>query len=41
MNRNFSRAWIDYQETFDSVPNSWVEKSIENEVVKKNKILNY
>ena len=27
-NRNLSIAWIDYQKTFDSVPHSWVEKSI-------------
>jgi len=28
-NRNLSIAWIDYQKAFDSVPHSWVEKSIE------------
>jgi len=28
-NKNLSRAWIDYQKAFDSVPHSWVEKSIE------------
>ena len=28
-NKNLSIAWIDYQEAFDSVPHSWVEKSIE------------
>jgi len=27
-NRNLSRAWIDDQKAFDSVPHSWVEKSI-------------
>ena len=27
-NKNLSIAWIDYQKTFDSVPHSWVEKSI-------------
>ena len=26
--RNLSIAWIDYQKPFDSVPHSWVEKSI-------------
>ena len=34
-----SIAWIDYQKAFDSVPHSWVEKSIElvgvnNEIVR-------
>ena len=24
-NKNLSRAWIDYQKVFDSVPHSWVE----------------
>jgi len=28
-NRNLSVACIDYQKAFDSVPHSWVEKSIE------------
>ena len=28
-NKNLSIAWIDYQKGFDSVPHSWVEKSIE------------
>ena len=28
-NKNLSIAWIDYQIAFDSVPHSWVEKSIE------------
>jgi hypothetical protein len=27
--KNLSMAWIDYQKEFDSVPHSWVEKSIE------------
>jgi len=27
-NKNLSTAWIDYQKAFDSVPHSWVEKSI-------------
>ena len=27
-NKNLSVAWIDYQKAFDSVPHSWVEKSI-------------
>ena len=27
--KNLSIAWIDYQKAFDSVPLSWVEKSIE------------
>jgi len=28
-NKNLSIAWIDYQKAFDSVPHSWMEKSIE------------
>jgi len=28
-NKNLSIAWIDYQKSFDSVPQSWVKKSIE------------
>jgi len=28
-NKNLSIAWIDYQKAFDSVPHSWVGKSIE------------
>jgi len=28
-NNNLSTACIDYQKEFDSVPHSWVEKSIE------------
>jgi len=28
-NKNLSITWIDYQKAFDSVPHSWVEKSIE------------
>jgi len=28
-NKNLSIDWIDYQKAFDSVPHSWVEKSIE------------
>ena len=28
-NTNLSTVWIDYQRAFDSVPHSWVEKSIE------------
>jgi len=28
-NKNLSIAWIDYQKVFDSIPHSWVEKSIE------------
>jgi hypothetical protein len=27
-NKNLSIAWFDYQKAFDSVPHSWVEKSI-------------
>jgi hypothetical protein len=27
-NKNLSIAWIDYQKAFDSVPHTWVEKSI-------------
>ena len=27
-NKNLSIAWIEYQKVFDSVPHSWVEKSI-------------
>jgi hypothetical protein len=26
---NLSIAWIDYKKAFDSIPHSWVEKSIE------------
>ena len=32
-NKNLSIAWIDYHKAFDSVPHSWVEKSIELVVV--------
>jgi hypothetical protein len=28
-NKNLRIAWIDYQKAVDSVPHSWVEKSIE------------
>ena len=28
-NKNLCKAWIDYQKAFDSIPHSWVEKSIE------------
>ena len=28
-NKNLSISWIDYQKAFDSIPHSWVEKSIE------------
>jgi len=28
-NKNLTIAWIDYQKEFDSVPHTWVEKSIE------------
>jgi len=28
-NKNLNNAWIDYQKAFDSVPHSWVKKSIE------------
>jgi len=28
-NKNLSMVWIDYQKGFESVPHSWVEKSIE------------
>jgi len=28
-NKNLRIAWIDYQKAFESVPHSWVEKSIE------------
>jgi hypothetical protein len=34
-NKNLSMAWIDYQKAFDSVPHSWVEKSIELVGVKR------
>jgi hypothetical protein len=27
--KNLNTAWIDYQKAFDSVPHSWIEKSIE------------
>jgi hypothetical protein len=26
--KNLNTAWIDYQKAFDSVPHSWIEKSI-------------
>ena len=39
-NKNLSIAWIDYQKAFDSVPRSWVEKSIEL-VGLNSKILNF
>jgi hypothetical protein len=37
--KNLNMAWIDYQKAFDSVPNSWIENSIEmrggnNKIVK-------
>jgi hypothetical protein len=38
--KNLSIAWIDYQKTFDSVPHSWIEKSIELLGV-NNKIINF
>jgi hypothetical protein len=25
---NLNMAWIDYQKAFDSVPHSWIEKSV-------------
>ena len=28
-NNNLSIAWIDYKKTFDSIPYSWIEKSLE------------
>jgi len=28
-NKNLSVAWFDYQKAFDSVPHSWVEKSMD------------
>ena len=28
-NKNLSIAWIGYQKAFDSIPHSWVEKSIQ------------
>jgi len=28
-NKNLCKAWIYYQKAFDSIPHSWVEKSIE------------
>ena len=28
-NKNLSTAWIDYQKELNTVPHSWVEKSIE------------
>ena len=30
-NKNLCITWIDYQKAFDSIPHSWVEKSIELE----------
>jgi hypothetical protein len=38
--KNLSIAWIDYQKAFDSVPHSWIEKSIELLGV-NNKIINF
>jgi hypothetical protein len=38
--KNLSIAWIDYQKAFDTVPHSWVEKSIELLGV-NNKIINF
>jgi hypothetical protein len=37
--KNLKMAWIDYQQAFDSLPHSWIEKSIEligvnNKIVK-------
>jgi hypothetical protein len=37
--KNLNTAWIDYEKAFDSVPRSWIEKSIEligmnNKIVK-------
>jgi hypothetical protein len=38
--KNLSIAWTDYQKAFDSVPYSWIEKSIELLGV-NNKIINF
>jgi hypothetical protein len=38
--KKLSIAWIDYQKAFDSVPHSWIEKSIELLGV-NNKIINF
>ena len=27
--KNLSTAWIDYRKAFDSVPHSWIEKTLE------------
>ena len=35
--KNLSTAWSDYQKAFDSIPYSWVEKSIE--MVRVNSII--
>jgi hypothetical protein len=40
-NKNLSIAWIDYQKAFDSIPYSWVEKSIELVGVKLLDFVNY
>ena len=37
-NKNLSIVWIDSQKAFDSVPHSWVEKSIELVGVKSKKV---
>jgi hypothetical protein len=34
-NKYLSIAWIDYQQTFDSIPHSWVENSTQLEVNSK------
>jgi hypothetical protein len=38
-NKNLSMTWIDYQKEFDSVPHSWVEKSIELVGVNSNLVI--
>jgi len=40
-NKNLSIAWIDYQKAFQSVPHSWVEKSIALVVGLNSKIVRF
>jgi hypothetical protein len=39
--KNLSIAWFDYQKAFDSVPYSWIEKSIELLGVNNKIIINF
>jgi hypothetical protein len=38
--KNLCMAWIDYQETFDRVPHSWIIKSLELIVI-SNKVISF